>query len=73
MAQSLLSTFLTVIGPKVNMAARLMMHYPGLVSCDTQTKRRSRFDSQFFVELPEVTLKGLENVGTIYEYKEVRG
>ena len=66
----LLSIFLLVIGPKVNMAARLMMNYPSKVSCDTETKNRSKLDPCHFEELPEITLKGLDDPGQIYEYNE---
>ncbi|XP_072039870.1 adenylate cyclase type 10-like [Amphiura filiformis] len=58
----------TVIGPKVNMAARLMMYYPKVVSCDSETRLRSKLDPCHFEELPEITLKGLDDPGQIYEY-----
>ncbi|KAJ8028262.1 Adenylate cyclase type 10 [Holothuria leucospilota] len=63
----------TVIGPKVNMAARLMMNYPSMVSCDSHTKRHSKFDGNYFKELPEVSLKGVADTGKIYEYQEISG
>ncbi|KAM9593485.1 adenylate cyclase type 10-like [Morphnus guianensis] len=34
----------TVIGQKVNLAARMMVHYPELVSCDAATYASSRFE-----------------------------
>ncbi|XP_071487219.1 adenylate cyclase type 10-like [Diadema antillarum] len=58
----------TVIGPKVNMAARLMTHYTGKVSCDEETKKRSRNDSRGFIRVPDVELKGIDNPGTLWEY-----
>ena len=38
----------TVIGRKVNMAARLMCNYPDLISCDQETYYNSRLNSRFF-------------------------
>ncbi|XP_066844000.1 adenylate cyclase type 10 isoform X2 [Anser cygnoides] len=58
----------TVIGHKVNLAARLMVHYPRLVSCDEATYAASRLPGYFFKELPETKLKGVTNPGHIYQY-----
>ncbi|NWW83909.1 ADCYA cyclase, partial [Rhynochetos jubatus] len=58
----------TVIGQKVNMAARMMMHYPGLVSCDAATYAASQLPPNYFKELPETKMKGLSHPGTIYQY-----
>ncbi|XP_064420120.1 adenylate cyclase type 10 [Latimeria chalumnae] len=58
----------TVIGRKVNMAARLMMHYPGVVSCDVDTFRQSQLSSHCFSELPKQSMKGVQNPGPIYQY-----
>ncbi|XP_030066753.1 adenylate cyclase type 10-like [Microcaecilia unicolor] len=58
----------TVIGRKVNLAARLMMYYPGIVSCDEETYRDSKLPPYFFNELPEKVMKGVANPGTIYQY-----
>ncbi|XP_069082624.1 adenylate cyclase type 10 [Pleurodeles waltl] len=58
----------TVIGRKVNLAARLMMHYPGLVCCDEETQRDSKLPPYFFNELPKKALKGVKNPGIIYQY-----
>ena len=52
------------------MAARLMMGYPSLVSMDSETRKRSKFDARYFSELPEITLKGLDDPGAMYEYIE---
>ncbi|XP_022079570.1 adenylate cyclase type 10-like isoform X2 [Acanthaster planci] len=60
----------TVIGPKVNMAARLMMNYPGKLSCDEETRHRSFLGTAHFHDLPEITLKGMDNPGPISEYIE---
>eukprot|EP00057_Strongylocentrotus_purpuratus_P032080 XP_786579.3 PREDICTED: adenylate cyclase type 10 [Strongylocentrotus purpuratus] len=58
----------TVIGPKVNMAARLMMHYIGKVTCDEVTKKRSRNDSRGFVRVANKELKGIDDPGMVWEY-----
>ncbi|XP_071786776.1 adenylate cyclase type 10-like [Asterias amurensis] len=58
----------TVIGPKVNMAARLMMNYPGKLSCDEETHHRSSIDTSHFHDLPEIKLKGMDSPGPISEY-----
>ncbi|KGL83667.1 Adenylate cyclase type 10, partial [Tinamus guttatus] len=58
----------TVIGQKVNLAARLMEFYPGVVSCDTATYAASRLPRTCFKELPEVAMKGVADPGTIYQY-----
>ncbi len=47
----------TVIGRKVNMAARLMCNYPNIISCDQETYYNSRLNSRFFQVLPSKTLK----------------
>ena len=60
----------TVIGRKVNMAARLMMAYGGKVTCDNETFRHSKLHKSNFVQLEFRQMKGLQNIGTIREYKE---
>jgi adenylate cyclase 10 len=47
----------TVIGRKVNMAARLMCNYPNIISCDQETYYNSRLNSRFFQRLPDKVLK----------------
>ncbi len=47
----------TVIGRKVNMAARLMCNYLDIVSCDQETYYNSRLHSRFFQILPDKALK----------------
>ena len=67
----MLSTFtLLVIGSKVNMAARLMMNYPNIVSCDEETYKAaiSKLNKQDFDPLPPKPLKGIAEPGTIREY-----
>ena len=63
-----LSLSLAVIGQKVNLAARMMVHYPGLVSCDAVTYASSRLPPYYFKELPERKMKGLSHPGTVYQY-----
>ncbi|XP_074661549.1 adenylate cyclase type 10-like [Tubulanus polymorphus] len=58
----------TVIGRKVNMAARLMMHYPGKVTCDTDTYHHAKLPKYYYNELVTKEMKGLQNVGTILEF-----
>ncbi|CAF1389806.1 unnamed protein product, partial [Adineta steineri] len=58
----------TVIGRKVNMAARLMCNYPNIISCDQETYYNSRLNSRFFQILPDKILKGMHNVGIIWQY-----
>jgi adenylate cyclase 10 len=47
----------TVIGRKVNMAARLMCNYPNMISCDQETYHSSRLNSGFIRILPNKPLK----------------
>ncbi|XP_074994617.1 adenylate cyclase type 10-like [Calonectris borealis] len=58
----------TVIGQKVNLAARMMVNYPGLVSCDAVTYAASRLPPHYFKKLEDKEMKGLEHPGTVYEY-----
>ncbi|XP_041919969.1 adenylate cyclase type 10-like isoform X3 [Alosa sapidissima] len=58
----------TVIGKKVNLAARLMMHYPGMVSCDRETHHYSRLPQAYFTELPKKAMKGVRDPGPIYQF-----
>ncbi|KAI0983565.1 hypothetical protein GJ496_000889 [Pomphorhynchus laevis] len=59
----------TVIGRKVNMAARLMVAYPNVVSCDKDTFLKSGLSSSSFLELESKDLKGLYNAGTIRAFE----
>jgi len=61
----------TIIGPKVNMAARIMMHYPKIVSTDTETKEQAKLAPWLYKPLPYIHLKGIANPGTIYKYSEL--
>lgn len=60
----------TVIGSKVNMAARLMMYYPGLLTCDEETYESSvnKLRKQDFFEMPFIQLKGMKDPGVVREY-----
>ncbi|KAL4238402.1 Adenylate cyclase type 10 [Mactra antiquata] len=58
----------SVIGRKVNMAARLMMHYPDKVTCDTDTYQACRLPLTFFDILVTKRMKGLNNIGVIRQF-----
>lgn len=58
----------TVMGRKVNKAARLMCYYPSRVTCDQDTAYHSKLASSNF-ELQEYKeLKGIANPGKIFEF-----
>ena len=59
-----------VIGRKVNMAARLMMHYPNRVTCDNDTFHHSKLHKSNFATMEVREMKGLQNVGIIREFTE---
>lgn len=59
----------TVIGRRVNMGARLMMHYRGKVVCDNTTFYYSKLNETFFVVQEAKEMKGLQQVGTVREYR----
>nr|XP_014980645.2 adenylate cyclase type 10 isoform X6 [Macaca mulatta] len=58
----------TVIGQKVNIAARMMMYYPGIVTCDSVTYNGSNLPAYFFKELPKKVMKGVGDSGPLYQY-----
>ncbi|GLV33319.1 hypothetical protein CBL_11758 [Carabus blaptoides fortunei] len=60
----------TVIGRTVNKAARLMVAYPNMITCDTYIFLYSRLQARYFNTQPSVKLKGFQNVGPIYEYND---
>ncbi|XP_060063755.1 adenylate cyclase type 10-like [Ylistrum balloti] len=60
----------SVIGSKVNMAARLMTHYPDKITCDDNTFQFSRLPTNSFQVLITKRMKGLRNIGLIREYTE---
>uniref|UniRef100_A0A8C8X9J1 Adenylate cyclase type 10 n=1 Tax=Panthera leo TaxID=9689 RepID=A0A8C8X9J1_PANLE len=57
----------TVIGQKVNIAARMMMYYPGTVTCDSVTYNGSNLPAYFFKELPKKVMKGVADPGPVYQ------
>uniref|UniRef100_A0A182P363 Guanylate cyclase domain-containing protein n=1 Tax=Anopheles epiroticus TaxID=199890 RepID=A0A182P363_9DIPT len=60
----------SAIGVDVNKAARLMMAYPQKVTCDKSTFMMSKLDPAHFTLQDAIQLKGLHNVGPIYEFRE---
>ena len=54
------------------MAARLMVNYPEVLSCDEDTHRsgKSKLKKEDFVVLPVVKLKGIAEPGTVREYNK---
>lgn len=59
----------SVISVTVNKAARLMMAYPGIVSCDEDTFIRSKMNFlRHFKKLPWRRLKGLQEAVRAYEF-----
>ncbi|XP_040511828.1 adenylate cyclase type 10-like [Gallus gallus] len=56
------------LGFKVNLAARMMVAYPGVVSCDAETCAASRLPSYCFRALPKRNLKGVISPTTVYQY-----
>ncbi|XP_049548290.1 adenylate cyclase type 10-like [Anopheles darlingi] len=60
----------SAIGVDVNKAARLMMAYPHKVTCDKTTFMMSKLDPAHFILQDTIQLKGLHNVGPIYEFRE---
>ncbi|KAF7697932.1 hypothetical protein HF521_004442 [Silurus meridionalis] len=58
----------TVMGTKVNLAARLMVYYPGIVSCDWETRYYSGLPSCCFKEEIAKDLKGVSQPGKIYRF-----
>ncbi|KFB35731.1 hypothetical protein ZHAS_00002631 [Anopheles sinensis] len=60
----------SAIGVDVNKAARLMMAYPHKVTCDKSTFMMSKLDPAHFTLQDAIQLKGLHNVGPIYEFRQ---
>ncbi|PSN41917.1 hypothetical protein C0J52_06828 [Blattella germanica] len=60
----------TVIGATVNKAARIMCAYPNIITCDQNTYLHSKMPTNLFILQETRELKGIGNVGAIYEYKE---
>ena len=68
--KSLICFCFSVIGRKVNMAARLMVHYPNKVTCDNETFQTCRLPAAHFAILVTKQMKGLKNIGVIREFLE---
>ncbi|XP_044582606.1 adenylate cyclase type 10-like [Cotesia glomerata] len=60
----------TVIGMPVNKAARLMVAYTNKVVCDRESFLYSRLESGHFILQEAKYLKGISNVGPVYEFLE---
>ncbi|CAG0921246.1 unnamed protein product, partial [Notodromas monacha] len=60
----------TVIGHKVNLAARIMSSYPGIISCDEETLNESGLSINAFRPLPPKEMKGIKT-GSIKVYQFV--
>lgn len=56
----------TVIGHKVNIAARFMVNFPNAISCDETTQSRSGLALNHFSLEPLVTLKGIAKPENVY-------
>ena len=51
------------------MAARLMMAFPGSVTCDGLSMKHSGINSKLFKRVvPDKPLKGIEDAGSLYSY-----
>ncbi|KAL0590783.1 LOW QUALITY PROTEIN: Adenylate cyclase type 10 [Plecturocebus cupreus] len=57
----------TVIGQKVNIAARMMIYFPGIVTCDSVTYNGSNLKAYCFKELPKKVMKGVGDSGPFYQ------
>ncbi|XP_076237951.1 adenylate cyclase type 10 [Calliopsis andreniformis] len=60
----------TVIGISVNKAARLMVAYRDKVVCDRESFLHSHLEARHFILQEPRYLKGITNVGPIYEFLE---
>ncbi|XP_050456444.1 adenylate cyclase type 10-like [Cataglyphis hispanica] len=60
----------TVIGMSVNKAARLMVAYNNKVVCDRESFLHSRLEAKHFILQEPRHLKGITNVGPVYEFQE---
>ena len=54
------------------MAARLMVNYPEVLSCDDETYRaaKSKLKNEDFAPLPSIPLKGIADPGVVREYSK---
>ena len=58
----------SVIGQKVNMAARLMMKFPNAITCDDTTRTASGLPDSHFVLMPPTKLKGISQPENIFSF-----
>lgn len=61
----------SVISVTVNKAARFMMAYTDVVSCDRETMMHSQMDLKHFTLLPARHMKGLSEEVVAYAFKEI--
>jgi adenylate cyclase 10 len=61
----------SVIGVAVNRAARLMIAYPNVVSCEEQILLESKLDAKYFSGLPRKSLKGVSETLNVFEFNEI--
>ena len=59
---------MAALGFKVNLAARMMVAYPGVVSCDAETCVAFHLHGYCFRALPKRNLKGVISPTTVYQY-----
>lgn len=62
----------TVMGVVVNKAARLMMAYPNMITCERQTFLLSKMKFMFFSLKEHKYLKGIRRPGPVYEYQQFK-
>ncbi|XP_017785074.1 PREDICTED: adenylate cyclase type 10-like [Nicrophorus vespilloides] len=60
----------SVIGLSVNRAQKLLSAFTNKISCDRQTFFHSKLEARNFLLLDSKALKGVTNLGPIYEYVE---
>lgn len=60
----------SVISVTVNRAARLMVAYKDMVSCDQETLMASKLSLDYFKLLPMKKLKGISEALSVYKYSE---
>ncbi|KAL7051201.1 hypothetical protein ACKWTF_004378 [Chironomus riparius] len=63
----------SVISVSVNRAARLMMAYPNVVSCDQVSLIESKIKLRYFKQLPKRSLKGISEAISVYEFVDLEG
>lgn len=61
----------SVISITTNRAARIMMAYPNIVSCDQETLIHSKMNLKHFSQLPRRALKGIRGHKPIYQFRDI--